>query len=248
MLRNLNPHTCIYVVGVMLSHIDLLDLFYWACCIIGRFIPCLHFRVCLEMHSTADGQSFSLCVSAAVPKQIIITNQERNFLSVCGLIQSRWLSVCITCEHVCLCVCWIVYWLVWLIQSSESKRGVKIRIPCFKSLYKRREFSFWPLCFSILMLPTDTNKVPKAEETKKWKVWLDAHLFICSLWISLVCVITWPPSICILLLILLFNVKSDTTTKLSDLQSEMSFKCCWCHVTAVAKLSWTHSKNISEEY
>lgn len=48
--------------------------------------------------------------------------------------------------------------------------------------------NFLPLCFSTLMLRLDINKVPKAEETKKWKVWLDAHLLISSLWVSLVCV------------------------------------------------------------
>lgn len=54
------------------------------------------------------------------------------------------------------------------------------------------ELSSWPLCFSTLMLRLDFNKVPKAEDTKRWKVWPTGDLVMSALWISLVCVILRP--------------------------------------------------------
>lgn len=108
-----------------------------------------------------------------------ITNEERKSLHVWKWDSERekgWLSVLPAC--VCLCICMydsLTCHLVTDTVGSEEKRMLCSRT-VFVKCTKITEPALWPFCFSVLMLRTDTNKVPKAEETKKWKVWADTHL------------------------------------------------------------------------
>lgn len=82
-----------------------------------------------------------------------------------------------------LCVCgwgvWGVYqtwWVSQLSSGSSGSEGSNQEHSVFRHLLNAQNFLLDLLCFSILMLRMDTNKVPKAEDTKKWKVWPTAHL------------------------------------------------------------------------
>lgn len=118
-----------------------------------------------------------------------------------------WLSDCITCVRSCMCVCLclqesILARMTHSVFTCQQMRQSEVwKQECFCTLLEHCtnklnlyffKFFFDLLCFSTLMLRLDFNKVPKAEETKKWKVWLDTHLLISSLWVSLVCLCVSP--------------------------------------------------------
>lgn len=112
-----------------------------------------------------------------------------------------------TCVRSCMCVCLclqesILARMTHSVFTCQQMRQSEVwKQECFCTLLEHCtnklnlyffKFFFDLLCFSTLMLRLDFNKVPKAEETKKWKVWLDTHLLISSLWVSLVCLCVSP--------------------------------------------------------
>lgn len=87
---------------------------------------------------------------------------------------------------VCVCVCVWKYISMYDSFNCHLANEMWKHTACSRSSSnadkKKKKLAFWPLCFSVLMLPwTDTNQVPKAEETKKWKVWPDMRSFLCFL-------------------------------------------------------------------
>lgn len=92
---------------------------------------------------------------------------------------------------------WMCIWVSCYLATEKvrsANKNIELQAP-----FKCTELSSWSFCFSTLTLRLDSNKVPKAEDTKRWKVWPTGRLVMSSLWISLVYFMIWPPFVHFLL-------------------------------------------------
>ncbi len=122
----MSHHTCMHLLTSMLSHVD--RLLHWAFTIIGQFTPLLPEQLFISayIYRLKRPQSASQC--CCVQNIDYITKKEKNTNHVWKLDSEResgWLSVCITC--MCVYVCVQESTLAWMTHSVVNRQTQTMR-------------------------------------------------------------------------------------------------------------------------